>query len=36
MLRDQGRRAAESFLAAHGEDLGRHSSLDLDPLLQGV
>jgi NTE family protein len=36
MLRDEGRRAAESFLAAHGEDLGRHSSLDLDPLLQGV
>ena len=36
MLRDEGRSAAESFLAAHGEDLGRHSSLDLDPLLQGV
>jgi NTE family protein len=36
MLRDEGRRAAEAFLAAHGEDLGRRSSLDLAPLLQGV
>jgi NTE family protein len=36
MLRDQGRRAAEAFLAAHGEDLGRRPSLDLDTLLQGV
>jgi NTE family protein len=36
MLRDQGRRAAESFLAAHGEDLGRRPSLDLEAILQGV
>ena len=36
MLRDEGRRSAEAFLAAHGEDLGRRSSLDLDALLEGV
>jgi NTE family protein len=36
MLREEGRRAAESFLVEHGEDLGRRSSLDLDKLLQGV
>jgi NTE family protein len=36
MLRDEGRRAAAAFLAAHGDDLGRRSSLDLDLLLEGV
>jgi NTE family protein len=36
MLRDEGRRATEAFLAAHVEDLGRRSSLDLDLLLEGV
>ena len=36
MLRDEGRGAAEAFLAAHGEDVGRRSSLDLDALLEGV
>jgi NTE family protein len=36
MLRDEGRRAAESFLAAHGRDLGRRSSFDLAALLEGV
>jgi NTE family protein len=36
MLRDEGRRSAEAFLAAHGKDLGRRSSLDLDALLAGV
>ena len=36
MLRDEGRGAAEAFLAAHGEDLGRGSSFDLDALLAGV
>ena len=36
MLRDEGRRSAEDFLAAHGQDLGQRSSLDLDLLLQGV
>jgi NTE family protein len=36
MLRDEGRRAAEAFLTAHGDDLGRRSSLDIDRLLEGV
>jgi NTE family protein len=36
MLRDEGRRRAEEFLARHGADLGRRSSLDLDQLLEGV
>ena len=30
MLRDEGRRAAEAFLAAHGDDLGKRSTLDID------
>lgn len=36
MLRDEGRRAADAFLARHGEDVGKHSSLDLDAFLEGV
>ena len=36
LLRDEGRRAADAFLAAHGEDLGRRSTLDIDRLLEGV
>jgi NTE family protein len=36
MLRDEGRRSAEAFLATHGENLGRRSSLDLDALLKSV
>jgi NTE family protein len=36
MLRDEGRKAAEAFLSAHGANLGRASSLDLDALLAGV
>ena len=36
MLRDEGRRAADAFLAAHGEDLGQRSTLDIDRLLEGV
>jgi NTE family protein len=36
LLRDEGRGAAEAFLATHGEDLGRRSSLDLDALLKSV
>ena len=36
MLRDEGRRSAETFLAAHAADLGQRSSLDLDLLLEGV
>lgn len=33
MLRDEGRRSAQSFLERNGEDLGRRSSLDLDTFL---
>ncbi|MCB4823224.1 patatin-like phospholipase family protein [Roseicella aerolata] len=36
MLREEGRRAAQDFLDAHGADIGRRSSLDLDRLLEGV
>jgi NTE family protein len=36
MLREQGRLAAEKFLSAHRDDLGRRSTLDLDELLKGV
>jgi NTE family protein len=36
MLRDEGRRAAGSFLVEHGGDLGHRSSADLDVLLRGV
>ena len=36
MLRDEGRKAAESFIAAHGADLGHRSTLDLDEFLDGI
>jgi NTE family protein len=36
MLRNEGRKAADGFLAAHAADLGRRSSLDLDILLREV
>jgi NTE family protein len=36
MLRDAGRAAAESLLAAHGADLGQRSSYDLDVLMKSV
>ena len=36
MLRDEGRRAAEAFLAANGQNVGKRSSVDLDILLQHV
>ncbi|WEX75207.1 patatin-like phospholipase family protein [Sinorhizobium numidicum] len=36
LLRDEGRKAAETFLAQHGDDLGYRSSLDLELLLEGV
>ena len=36
MLRDEGRAAAEEFLAEHGDDLGKRSTIDLDKLLEGV
>jgi len=36
MLRDEGRHAADIFLAEHGDDLGKRSSADLDRLLEGL
>jgi NTE family protein len=36
MLRDQGRTAADAFLKTSGRDVGRCSTLDLDPLLHGI
>jgi NTE family protein len=36
MLRDEGRRAAEAFLAAHCDDVGSRSSFDIDKLLETV
>jgi NTE family protein len=33
MLRDEGRRAADEFLASHADDLGIRSSFDIDALL---
>ena len=36
MLRDEGRRAAQEFLQAHGADLGHRASFDVDELLDGI
>jgi NTE family protein len=36
MLRDEGRKAAEDFLDAHGADLGVRSTLNLDEMLEGM
>jgi len=36
MLRNEGRRSAEAFLAAHGADLGTRSTFDLDPFIEHV
>lgn len=33
-LHDEGRRAADNFLADHAEDLGQRSSLDLDAMME--
>lgn len=33
MLREEGRKAGETFLAEHADDLGRRSTLDIDQLL---
>ncbi len=35
-LRDDGRKAAEDFLSAHGADIGECSTLDLDAYLEGI
>jgi NTE family protein len=34
MLKEEGRRSADQFLAAHAEDIGKRSTADLDVLLQ--
>ncbi len=36
MLRDRGRGAAQEFLDAHSDDLGKRSTLDFTKLLEGV
>lgn len=36
LLRDEGRRAADAFLASYGADIGVRSSFDLEPLLKGL
>jgi NTE family protein len=36
MLKNEGRQAAGAFLAAHSDDIGKTSTLDLDALLEGV
>jgi NTE family protein len=33
LLREEGRKSADRFLTAHGEDIGKHSTADLDVLL---
>jgi NTE family protein len=35
MLRDEGRRCADEFIAAHAGDVGKRSTYDLDELLEG-
>lgn len=36
MLFDEGRKAAQAFLDAHGKDLGRRSTLNVDEFLEGI
>jgi NTE family protein len=33
LLKEEGRKSADAFVAAHGEDIGKHSTADLDVLL---
>jgi NTE family protein len=33
LLKEEGRRSADAFLTAHGEDIGKHSTADLDALV---
>jgi NTE family protein len=33
LLKQEGRKSADAFLAAHGEDIGKHSTADFDVLL---
>jgi len=36
MLREEGRKSADAFLAQHADDLGKRSTLDIDQLLKEV
>jgi NTE family protein len=36
MLRDEGRRSADAFLNAHGDNVGKRSTLNLDVLLEQI
>ena len=36
LLHEEGRRSADTFLKAHASDLGQHSTLDLDVLLERI
>jgi NTE family protein len=36
LLHQEGRRSAQVFLETHASDLGRHSTLDLDVLLERI
>ena len=36
MLKEEGRRSAGEFLAEHGDDLGKRSTVDIDVLLAEV
>jgi NTE family protein len=36
MLRDEGRKCADAFIEAHGAELGRRSTLDLDAFIGTV
>jgi len=36
MLRDEGRRAADAFAQAHGQDVGVRATFDLDSLPEGI
>jgi NTE family protein len=36
MLRDEGRRCADAFISAHGADLGKQSTLDLNAFIGTV
>jgi NTE family protein len=33
LLKEEGRKSADAFLTAHGKDIGKHSTADLDALL---
>ncbi len=33
LLKEEGRRSADAFLTAHGEDIGKHSTADIDALV---